>query len=93
MAVAFVLDFPTLTVENANALMQVIAPSGKPPEGQILHFDGPHGSGIRVVDVWESEAAYQKFAETVLGPAMGQLDIQLDAPPMPQFFPVNNMLK
>jgi hypothetical protein len=93
MAVAFVLDFPTLTPEQATALVAALDTAGRPAAGQLLHADGPFGGGVRVIDIWESEAAYQTFVETRLAPAFGQLGIPLEPPPVPQFFPVTNLLK
>ena len=33
------------------------------PEGLILHAAGPTDEGFRIVQVWESEEAWQRFAE------------------------------
>ncbi|MEP6910840.1 MAG: hypothetical protein ABI896_10480 [Actinomycetota bacterium] len=33
------------------------------PEGLILHTAGAHASGIRIMDVWESEDAYMRFRD------------------------------
>src|SRR5947207_3246811 len=40
------------------------------PEGLILHTAAEHGDGMRIIDVWESEAAYRRFEEEILMPAM-----------------------
>ena len=48
------------------------------PAGLILHAAGKTDEGYRVVDVWESEAAWQQFrarrplADDVRGPAGGE---------------------
>jgi hypothetical protein len=40
------------------------------PEGLILHVAGPTDEGFRIIGVWESESAWERFkAERLLGPA------------------------
>ena len=45
-----------------------------PPDGILFHThfeqDGQDGR-VRVVDVWESQEAYERFRDTRLIPAMG----------------------
>ena len=41
----------------ANAL------AGSAPAGLIVHAAGPTDEGFRIVGVWESEEAWQRFAE------------------------------
>jgi len=48
----------------------------EPPEGAIFHVAWMGDDGVHVVDVWESEEAFNKFAEERLMPAVkGQLGI------------------
>ena len=35
---------------------------GPPPDGLLLHAAGPTDEGFRIVQVWESEEAWQRFA-------------------------------
>lgn len=57
---------------------QLEAPSDWPVEGLLVHTAGPGESGFRVVDVWESEEAFNRFGET-LGPIMQEIGV--DDPP------------
>jgi hypothetical protein len=43
----------------ANAL------AGKAPDGLIVHAAGPTDEGFRIVGVWESEEAWQRFADAL----------------------------
>ncbi len=45
--------------------------------------------GWRIVDVWESQEAVNKFFQEKLGPALQEAGI---AAAPPQFWPVHNML-
>lgn len=40
---------------------------GPPPDGLLLHAAGPTGEGFRIIGVWESEAAWDRFREDRLG--------------------------
>lgn len=44
---------------------------GRPPAGALFHMAGETDGGFRVVDIWESAEAYQKFAEEQIGPLAG----------------------
>jgi len=46
-----------------------------PVEGILVHAAGESATGFRVVDVWESEAAFQRFGEK-LGPIMKEVGIE-----------------
>ena len=54
------------------------SPSDWPVEGLLVHATGQGASGFRVVDVWESEEAWNRFGE-VLGPVLQEVGI--DAQP------------
>ena len=59
------------------------------PGGGILsHAAGPTDKGFRVVDVWESEEAFQRFGG-VIGPILQEVGF----PGEPQLFPLHNFVK
>jgi hypothetical protein len=41
---------------------------GRPPAGALVHMAGETDGGFRVVDIWESAEAFQKFAEEQIQP-------------------------
>jgi hypothetical protein len=53
--------------------------SGPPPEGLIVHAAGPTDEGFRIIAVWESEEAWQRFLADRLG---GVGDADADLPPV-----------
>ena len=57
-----------------------------PPDGLIIHAAGEENGKWLSVDVWESEADYQRFREERLMPAVRQVmgDEMADAGPPPQ---------
>ena len=40
------------------------------PRGLILHVAGPTDEGVRIIDIWESEQAWQYFRAQRLAPAI-----------------------
>jgi hypothetical protein len=43
------------------------------PPGLILHLAGPTDEGFRIIDIWESEPAWQAFRAERLLPAIAAL--------------------
>jgi hypothetical protein len=43
------------------------------PKGLILHVAGPTDDGFRIIDIWESEEAWQEFRARRLAPAIAAL--------------------
>jgi hypothetical protein len=44
-----------------------------PPSGLLLHVAGPTDEGVRIIDVWESEADWERFRAERLDPAIAAL--------------------
>jgi hypothetical protein len=83
MAVVLVHQGPTLTQERYDELIprltegrkdRLESPSDWPVEGLLVHAAGDGPSGFRVVDVWESEEACERFGEA-LGPHLQAVGI------------------
>ena len=69
MSYAFVQDVPI----TATIYAQIRANLGAaPPQGLIVHIVQKTERGLRYVDVWESEADWDRFVEERLHPAVGQ---------------------
>jgi hypothetical protein len=63
-------------------------PSDWPVEGLLVHAAGDGPNGFRVVDVWESEEAAQKFGEQ-LGPHLQEAGITAK----PEVYPAHAFVK
>jgi hypothetical protein len=79
MAVVFVVD--GVTREQYEEVTRKMAGKGRmestsdwPVEGILVHAAGEGSDGFRVVDVWESEEACNRFGE-VLGPLLEEAGI------------------
>ncbi|HEY3262833.1 MAG TPA: hypothetical protein VGJ95_21620 [Pseudonocardiaceae bacterium] len=95
VALAFLFDIPGMTSEqydevcrNLNNGQPFTSLSQWPEAGIISHVAGPTSGGWRVLDVWESEEAFQRFGEKLvpLLKQAGAPDVQ------PQVFPVHNVV-
>jgi hypothetical protein len=53
---------------------RVESPADWPVEGLLAHIAGQGAGGFRVVDVWESEEAFNRFGE-VLMPILAEMGI------------------
>lgn len=89
MAVAVQMDFDGATLEQYDEVCgrMGLTPKGPGPAGAISHFATMTDSGLRVVDVWETQAEFEQFAQEKIGPFSQEVGM---APPSLQFFEVHN---
>jgi hypothetical protein len=74
VAVVLVSQGPGITQETYDEVVRrltggksrVESPADWPVEGLLVHAAGEAEGGFRVVDVWESEEAVRRFAETLV---------------------------
>jgi len=59
------------------------------PAGRLHHVCFGTGDKLKVVDIWESEEAFQKFGETLM-PIMQEIGLD---PGQPSTEPVHNILR
>ena len=90
MALAFLLEFPGVTQEQYDKVLEKLQLGGKTYQGGIFHVAGPMEGGWRVVDVWESQEAFDRFFQAKLGQALQEAGI---APPQPKVWLVHNILR
>jgi hypothetical protein len=72
------------TQEQYDAVLQEVGE--EEPDGSLVHIAGPIDGGWRVIEVWESEAAQQRFQEERLNPAFERAGTPRVTP---TFFPVH----
>ena len=86
MPVVLIHQGPSVTQENYEATVRKLtggdsrleSPSDWPVEGLLMHVAGQSPQGFRVVDVWQSEEACNRFGE-ILRPILQEVGI--DDPP------------
>jgi len=92
VAVAVQLDFPGVTLEQYDQAIERMGMlrGGPASRGELFHWVAKTDDGIRVIDVWESREAYEKFAEMTMIPVAPEVGV-FDRPKV-QFFEVHNYL-
>jgi hypothetical protein len=70
MAYAFVQDIASSWEQYERVAAGLTEPA---PQGLILHLAGPTDEGFRIIAVWESEQAWQRFQIERLQPAVAAL--------------------
>ncbi len=58
--------WPGATVDQYNAEVAVVHPSGGLPDGQLYHAAGPTEGGILIAAVWESKEQADRFVREKL---------------------------
>jgi hypothetical protein len=91
MATAVLQDLEGMTPDVYEALNGAMGFPSEVPEGLIAHMAGEIEGGMRVVDIWESRAHFDRFVQQQLGPAMGRVEgADRVKPPTPQEFSLVN---
>ena len=70
MTYAVVADLPGGDWETYEKITAEAEVQSAAPAGLIVHVAGQTDTGTRIIDVWESEAAYETFVADRLGPAV-----------------------
>lgn len=70
MAYAYVKDVPASWEQYKRVASSLIEPR---PTGLILHMAGPTDEGVRIIDLWDSEAAWERYRTERLEPAIAAL--------------------
>ncbi len=90
MAVAVQLDFEGATLEQYDQINERIGllPGGPASAQELFHWVMKTDDGFRVVDVWDSREAFERFEREKLTPTYEEVGIR--HPPEIQFFEVHN---
>lgn len=92
MAIGVVLEFPGGTLDQYDRVMELmqLTDGETAPEGLLFHWVAATGDGIRVTDVWQDRAQFDRFAEEQIGPYTQEVGVP--GPPKVEFFEVHNSL-
>lgn len=88
MAVGLILDYRGGTLAQYDRISEMM-PGGRESPGVIFHWVAATDDGVRVVDVWEDRATFDKFDEEILGPFTADVGAP---PPEITEYAVHNML-
>lgn len=68
MAVVLILDFPGVTKDQYDRVVEKMELGGRLPEGGMFHAAGSHEGGWRVIDVWEELPQFERFRDEKIAP-------------------------
>jgi hypothetical protein len=68
MPIAQIIEMPGAGVAEYEQAFALIHPGGTWPDGQLSHIAGPVDGGFRVIDVWNTREAFERFEREVLAP-------------------------
>jgi hypothetical protein len=90
MAVGVQLDFRGATLDQYDQINERIGllPGGPASREELFHWVTGTDEGFRVIDVWVSREAFEKFAKEKLAPVYEEVGVS--RPPDIQFFEVHN---
>jgi hypothetical protein len=74
MSIVLMLELPGMTPRTYEEINERIGFPASAPEGLEAHIAGVEETGMRVVDVWESEDQFQSFLRDTMLPAMAEVD-------------------
>ena len=89
MAIGVFFEGSGVSQAQYDQVLNQVAPGNRPPAGLLYHVAGPTDGGFRVIEVWESQEALDRFVQERLGQALQQANINV----MPQTFAVHNIMK
>ena len=89
MATVMSMEWPGVTQEQYDRVMSNLGLDKNPPTGGIFHVAGFTGGSLRVLDVWESQQAFERFQNDRLTAAVQKAGITTQ--PKVQFYPVHNI--
>ena len=95
MAIVAVFQSPSLTQatyeESVRRLTggrtRLVSPTDWPVEGLLVHVAGQGPNGFRVVDVWQSEEAFQRFGEKLM-PILKAISVE----GQPEIYPAHTLV-
>jgi hypothetical protein len=89
MATVMLMEWPGVTEDQYKQVMRTLDLDKKPPAGGIFHVAGFNSGTLRVVDIWESQQAFEKFQKDRLDAAVQKAGI--NGQPKVQFYPAHNI--
>lgn len=89
MAVGVQLDFGGATLDQYDRVTELAGylPFGPAPRDELFHWAAKTDDGIRIIDVWESRDAFERFVLERLTPIFEEVGMP---GPEIQFFEIHN---
>ena len=76
MATAMFMDWAGVTKDQYDEARKIVNWEGDAPDGAVLHVATFDADGAHIVDVWESEDAFNRFSQQRLAAGVEKAGIQ-----------------
>ena len=73
MAIVRIQETPADSMDTYDKVNEKMGVEQSPPDGMILHSAGLSDGKMVIVDVWESQEAFDRFSEERLMPAIREV--------------------
>ena len=87
MRIQMIMKWNGVTPDQYEKLRKVVNWEGNKPKGAVFHVASFGKKGIRVTDIWESEADFNNFVQKRLMP--GVKEVGIAGEPQTKIFPVH----
>lgn len=87
MTVLMRAEIPGMTEEQFQVVFAPVIDQLKAFPGFITHASGPSPGAYQVIEVWESQAAHERWVSEVIVPTMQR--VGLTEPPSIQYLPLD----
>lgn len=77
MPIALLISWHGVTRDRYDAVRNLVDWEGNIPERELAHLATVDLDGMRIVDLWETEEAFDAFLENRLKPAVERLGIAI----------------
>ena len=89
MAIVMIHDVSDGTLAEYDQVISALEATGHgQPPGRLSHVAARKGNGYLVIDVWESQEAFERFGQTLV-PLLERAGGRV---PAPQIYPVHNIV-
>src|SRR5436309_14707388 len=89
MATVMLMEWPGVNEEQYNRVMSALGLVSNPPSGAIFHVSGFSEGALRVLDIWDSQQAFERFQKDRLTAAVQKAGIA--SQPKIKDLPVHNI--
>jgi hypothetical protein len=87
--VLVISNVPGVSAEQDQEAMKRLGISDTPPEGSRIRMAGPTDAGWRIVSLWDSEEAFERFRDERLMPMLKEAGIPA---PQIEFWPIESVI-
>ena len=94
MAIVLVQDMDQASLEGYDQVNAKLGVDDDPPAGLIIHTAGQRENGkVRIVDVWESQEAWDRFREERLMPVVMEVMGEQAGPPQQEIYETHHVIR